>query len=957
VGLNLARSNAVALLARKEDELELVVKAPGKALGQTVVLSISYQSWECDCDGRVDPCEHVVASVLAAQKASSTEAPLQTAAQRWSRLLYRFFRQGPLLRVERSLAHADGTSTPLEESLSSLLARPAKGSSLHVEPHDLAVDRLFERTTRLPLSPERIEGILRLLSPSRNVLLDGKPVIVSDDVVLPRVVVEEEGENVRVTLQADPRVTEVLSPGIALCGETVCRLGETELTGPMLEKLPHRKTWGPSQTAELISQVLPQLAQRLKVEVKTRRLPPLDRELKPRVHLELNQLDTGLSVLPTLVYGAPPNVRIDNGKMVFLKGKVPVRDVAQETRLLHQLRSELNLAPGHRTQVTGPETARFLETLRNFKGDLGGDAARLLGNKKALLPQFRLALRQTEDGVPRLEGDVGFVLEGTGQKVDAEAVVKAFREGLSLVPLLEGGFAPLPLSWLAQHGEKLANLLAARKADGTFANHALLDAQDLPNESPLPFEWKKLAPAVDGLLALGEAPTLPEDVDATLRPYQLQGVRWLQWLKGAGLGGVLADDMGLGKTLQTLCALEAGTLVVCPTSVLPNWLAETRRFRPSLKVCAYHGPNRTLDASADIVLTTYALLRLDLDLFTQKRWKTVVLDEAQAIKNPDSQVSRAAYALSADFRLALTGTPLENRLQDLWSLFHFVNPGLLFNRPDFEERIATPIAEGQRGVAETLRKRIQPFVLRRLKKDVAVDLPPRLESVLPVALNDTERSMYDAIFAATRADVVKLLDAGGSVLQALEALLRLRQAACHLSLLPGQAAASSSKVEALLEALESAVANGHRALVFSQWTSFLDLLGPALEKAGLPFVRLDGQTPNRGEVVARFQHEEGPPVMLLSLKAGGVGLNLTSADHVFLMDPWWNPAVEAQATDRAHRIGQTRAVNVYRMISLGTVEEKILTLQDKKRALFEAAFGEGEGASQLSRQDLLELLA
>jgi len=303
----------------------------------------------------------------------------------------------------------------------------------------------------------------------------------------------------------------------------------------------------------------------------------------------------------------------------------------------------------------------------------------------------------------------------------------------------------------------------------------------------------------------------------------------------------------------------------------------------------------------------------------------------------------------------LTGTPLENRLEDLWSLMHFANPGLLGGRRDFEERVAEPLASGRPEAAASLRARLRPFVLRRLKRDVAADLPPRTDSVLRVALGERERAVYDAVFAATRAEVVALMDQGGSVLKALEALLRLRQAACHPALVPGQQAASSSKVELLMEELGEAAADGHKALVFSQWTSLLDLIEPALKGAGVAFERLDGSTADRGGVTARFQAEDGPPVMLISLKAGGTGLNLTAADHVFLMDPWWNPAVEEQAADRAHRIGQERPVFVYRMIAQGTVEERILALQDKKRALFDAALGDAAGAAGLTRQDLLAL--
>ncbi len=364
-----------------------------------------------------------------------------------------------------------------------------------------------------------------------------------------------------------------------------------------------------------------------------------------------------------------------------------------------------------------------------------------------------------------------------------------------------------------------------------------------------------------------------------------------------------------------------------------------------------------LDEGADVTLTTYALLRLDAAQLGAREWSALVLDEAQAIKNPESQVARAAFSMRAGFRLALSGTPLENRLEELWSLMHFCNPGLLGGPARVRGETARPIADGNRDAAERLRRKIRPFVLRRLKREVAPELPPRTESLRHVALDERERAVYDAVLAATRTEVVALLEKGGGVMKALEALLRLRQAACHSALVPGQQAKSSSKLEALLEALETAASDGHKALVFSQWTSLLDLDRAALERAEIPFVRLDGTTADRGAVTAKFQAEGGPPVMLISLKAGGTGLNLTAADHVFLLDPWWNPAVEEQAADRAHRIGQERPVIVYRMVAQDTVEEKILALQEKKRALFEAALSEAGAATAITRDDLLELFA
>ncbi|WP_224372063.1 DEAD/DEAH box helicase [Hyalangium versicolor] len=958
-GVNLARSGAVALQSRSGTEIELRVRAPGRSVPVTVVLYPGDEAWECDCPSRVDPCEHVVASAISLQQAETQDKPLEATSSKWSRVVYRFTRVDGGLQLERTLAHADGTEEPLEGSLLSMMAKPTQAATLQVEQSDLITDRLLEKRTRGALSPEKLDALLKALEPARNVLLDGRPVAVSGEVVLPKAIVEDRGAQLVVTVARDPRVVEVVSAGVALWGDALARLGETAMTGAWLQSLPIVRTFAPEQLGEVTSRVLPELARRIPIEVLSKRLPPIDREMKPRIQLQLQQLEQGLSVLPSLVYGSPPAVRIDAGRMVYLRGAVPLRDEAAEQKLLHQLREDLNLVPGRRLTVSGPEMVRWADKLRRFHGDLTGDAAGLVSPNVKLRPLLKVDSAGSESGIPDVRFTLEFQVEGAkgeAQTVDAAAVIRAWSEGLGLVPLEGGGWAPLPRAWLDKNGQRVADLLAARQTDGKVANHALPELGALCEtlEQPPPPGLDKLAPMIEGFEKL-PAPTLPGDLSATLRHYQQQGVSWLGFLKSAGLGGILADDMGLGKTLQTLCVLGKGSLVVCPTSVVANWAAELKRFRPSLKVCVYHGPGRSLDAAADVTLTTYAILRLDAPVLSEKTWDAVVMDEAQAIKNPESQVARAAFGLKANFRLALSGTPLENRLEELWSLMHFTNPGLLGGRRQFEEKVARPIADGQADAANLLRRRIRPFVLRRLKRDVAPELPPRTEAVMHVSLDERERSVYDAVMAATRKEVVALLSEGGNVLKALEALLRLRQAACHPALVPGQQANTSSKVQTLVEALSTAVSDGHKALVFSQWTSLLDLLEPHLKAAGIGFDRLDGSTANRGEVTAKFQSPEGAPVLIMSLKAGGTGLNLTAADHVFLMDPWWNPAAEAQAADRAHRIGQERPVMVYRLVSQGTVEERILGLQEKKRALFEAALSETSAATAITREDLLEL--
>jgi len=773
--------------------------------------------------------------------------------------------------------------------------------------------------------------------------LDGERIVASPEKLRPRATVRERDSSYVLRIEADPRVREILLAGVAVLeGAPPClhSLAATELTGERLERLPSELCFGPERVAELVGKVLPELERQIEIEICTERLPRGTRRMRPHVMVDVEQREAQLSVIALLVYGDPPAARIDDGRVVHLQGELPIRSEREEQRVIEKLHADLDLVVGRRLAVSGADAVQMAQRLRDYDGKLSGDAHVRCYPPTPLAPQLA-----TRGG----EGQLSFGVDGLD--ADPAEVVAAWQRGDSHAPLLGGGMAPLPSDWLARYGALAADLLAARDERGTVTGGgriALLRMCDAL-EQPRSPELEKLAPLVDGFECIEAAP-LPDDLKATLRAYQKAGVDWLSFLKRAGLGAVLADDMGLGKTLQALCVLDGRSLVVCPTSVIHNWVDEIRRFRPSLSVNIFHGSNRALD-DADVTLTSYALMRNDSDVLGAIRWDNLILDEAQAIKNPDSQLARAAYSMNAVFRLSLTGTPLENRLEELWSQVHFTNPGVLGGRQAFVRRYVDGAGLGD------LRARIRPFLLRRLKSEVASDLPPRTNAVLHCELGEDERRLYGALQANTRTHVVEQLAAGGSVMQALEALLRLRQAACHPALVPGgERFARSAKIERLLLALEQVASEGHKALVFSQWTSLLDRVEPALREAGIEWVRLDGSTRDRAAVVRAFQSDGGPPVMLLSLKAGGTGLNLTAADHVFLLDPWWNPAVEEQAADRAHRIGQDKPVMLYRLVAKDTVEERILALQQRKRDLAEAALGEGGAALGLTRADLLSLL-
>ena len=452
-----------------------------------------------------------------------------------------------------------------------------------------------------------------------------------------------------------------------------------------------------------------------------------------------------------------------------------------------------------------------------------------------------------------------------------------------------------------------------------------------------------------------------------LRPYQAEGVDWLLALAGRGMGGILADDMGLGKTLQTLAAIHTiggSALVVCPSSLVSNWMAEAEKFVPDLKTVALEGTDRdriySENEDANIFVTSYALLRRD-----EKKWRErgeftfVILDEAQHIKNPEAKVSKAAHRLIGTYRFALTGTPLENSVRDLWSICQFAVPGYLGSKTSFAQRFEKPLSKGDQSAGVRLSRRLRPVILRRLKKDVAKDLPPKIEQVVYCDLKPKQQAVYEQILRESRETIFDA-DGGRKRMLALTALLRLRQTCCDLRLLGMEGVEekdASVKMDALEELLTEAVEGNHRVLVFSQFVEMLQVLVPMLGERGLKFSYLDGSTKNRGQVVQQFQENDDIPVFLISLKAGGVGLNLTAADTVIHVDPWWNPAVESQATDRAHRIGQTRVVTAYKLITRNTVEEKILALQNRKREAMESIVdGQVEaGESGLTEEEIMEL--
>jgi SNF2 family DNA or RNA helicase len=552
-------------------------------------------------------------------------------------------------------------------------------------------------------------------------------------------------------------------------------------------------------------------------------------------------------------------------------------------------------------------------------------------------------------------------------------LLAAARRGDTTVTLSDGSVGMLPEEWLKKYG-MLVDL--GTEQDGRLrfgsAQAGLLDtllaAQPGVRVDEAFEKVRKSLHSFEGI-APQEA---PPGFHGELRPYQCEGLGWLDYLQKFGFGGILADDMGLGKTVQVLAFLQkrrarrqakGPALAVVPRSLVFNWAQEAARFTPRLRVLDYTGPNRhalreTFD-DYDLIITTYGTLRTDIAELANIEFDYIVLDEAQAIKNADSQAAKAARLLRGRHRLAMSGTPIENHLGELWSIFEFLNPGMLGVGTVFKRHTTGGALED--GDRTQLARALRPFILRRTKGQVVQDLPEKTEQTLSCDMEPAQRQVYEQLRAHYRTALLRkeAAELNRSKIEVLEALLRLRQAACHPGLIdPTQTAEPSAKLDMLLPQIAEVVEEGHKALVFSQFTSFLAIVRDRLDKEGLRYEYLDGRTRNRAERVEAFQNNPDIGIFLISLKAGGLGLNLTAAEYVYLLDPWWNPAVEAQAIDRSHRIGQTQRVFAYRLICRDTVEEKILELQQKKRDLADAILNaDNRLISNLTRDDLEFLLS
>ncbi|WP_223147529.1 DEAD/DEAH box helicase [Georgenia wutianyii] len=671
-----------------------------------------------------------------------------------------------------------------------------------------------------------------------------------------------------------------------------------------------------------------------------------------------------------------------------------VRDVPRETRLLEELvlpagYPQLGATPPARgpvpsAELAGVAAARFTtEGLALLRAENPALVVEVHGDvpdyrQADVAPTIRLAATDAPGGD---WFDLEVAVEVDGEPVPFGHLFRALATGEAFLFLPSGVYVSLDRPELDQlraliteagglHDEESGTLRVTAYQADLWEELRTLGVVDAQSE-----RWRRTVEALVSGPPPGEVP-VPAGLRAELRSYQREGFEWLATLWDAGLGGILADDMGLGKTLQTLAVVQraketgrltAPVLVVAPTSVVGGWAGEAARFTPDLVMRTVEQTAKKAGvpladhvAGADVVVTSYALLRIDFASYDALDWSALVLDEAQFVKNHQAKTHVAARRLDAPVKLAISGTPLENSLMDLWALLSVTAPGLFPDPRVFAEQYRVPIERDKDDAAlDRLRRRTRPFVRRRTKEEVATELPPKQEQVLTVPLTPRHRKIYDTHLARERRKILGLVeDLDKNRFTIFRSLTLLRRLALAPGLVdPEYEAVGSSKAEAFLELLDEVVAEGHRALVFSQFTGYLALVRERLEQQGVDYCYLDGSTQHRAARVREFKEGQAP-VFLISLKAGGFGLNLTEADYCFMLDPWWNPAVEAQAIDRTHRIGQDRAVMVYRMVAEGTIEEKVMALADRKRELFDRVLAGGGAATSapLSAEDIRELL-
>jgi superfamily II DNA or RNA helicase len=902
--------------------------------------TISEFNYLSDCSCQDDPCIHLLCGIILVHSKwdlvsgeGSDIAPAGNAPY----LEYHVSFQGRGLNIERMLRSGEH-KTPFRESLVEYVGGVSSGriqaDMPMVSTDDYILDRALGQRKEGSVQAEHMKEAMQALSRLSHVFYEAKNTQVARDHEVYEFYSRIDPEGV--VIDPSESIPDIFSVKDGVINWRV-------LPDANLERLmKYGMQVSYEELSAFLEASLPKLQKRCTVHAPSGDWPDLV-DVPPRLVFQTEALDSGFVLIPRIEYGEPPLARIGKGGSCELVGRktIPRRDLKAEIAISKQVQRQWRMDLGDSRVVTGEQAVQAAEMLAS--GEVYGDI------HKVFLPQGSLTPMVSADGGKL---DLRFYAsEQHDETVDFETVMESASRGASVLRLSSGSWVRLPKDWLAEIAPLTEHGSGSYSRSGSrMSTSRVLQIAPFIGEKGISVVRDFLESVSRVNTEKGEL-SLPEGI--LLRAYQEEGVRWMTGLSGCeNMGALLADDMGLGKTIQTLASLRFPSLVIVPTSLLPQWEDALRQWYPAQSLCVYHGTGRSWDSTSDIVLSTYGVLRNESALFSSRVFEMIVLDEIQTIKNLASAVSEAAFSLQGNFRLGLTGTPVENSVTDLWSIFNFILPGLL---PE-PERLHS-IIETEQGVP-LIRKMITPFILRRKKSDVLKELPEKTEIVVPCVMEEEQRSMYESFLHDARDEARKYLSQGKGYMSLFEKLLRLRQICVHPMLLGDAGITSSVKIETSIDYLERITTSGHKVLLFSQWTSALDLIEALLASCTGAPLRIDGSTTNRAAVLSRFREDPEVSVLLLSLKAGGVGLNLVEADHVVFLDPWWNPAVEKQAEDRVHRIGQENPVFVYRMIVKDSIEEKILELHKRKSQLSEALLeGNASRDSSLSEEDLRFLLS
>lgn len=898
--VNLVRTSTVTLLKLDPDgDVELRIELPSTPTAINVRLSPSQQLWECNSLSDDDPSLYVLIGIIAVRNNY-----LKAEAPRW-KFGYFLRTEGDQLIIDRAFIHPDHPRRPVRTLASEICNNPDH----LISRCDLTLDQILDFGKSI--DGHCFRNALTSLAESEHLYLNDLQVQLKPSAEELGILIEDHPKGYRIR-RLPPSFSEQSKCVVSYLyqiNSTLVAINEDRL--PAMTR-GEGTVLGFHQADLLFNTMIPKLREHFDVSVKVSKVPSFVDE-KPRLLLVADKRgNDGVWLSPHIVYGDPVIAEVKNGDIAYRnRGYMIHRDNAAEQRILNSL--PVQLRGGQAREFRGAEAVRLIARTKEHIADTR--------SIEHLVPDVVLEPVFPEDPD---NSKIYFSENGDSKElaVSGQAVWEAYSEGYGVIRLKDGSWANIPQSWLNTIAARGRDLLEALLCKPVTPGIATRVAPILEQTSiRLPAQWKNFLGFLDGTFKVPPC-SIPETISTIARPYQTEGIQWAHTLHSMQVGCLLADDMGLGKTLQTLSVIPRNTLIIAPTSVLGSWYEQCHRLRPELSICLYHGPQRTFDEHADVYITSFTLIRSDYEL-VEREWNALVIDEAHTLKNSQSLTFQAVQSLNSKWRISLTGTPIENSLQDLWSQFSLLNPGLL---PPFDSFRDWSL--------EKIRSVTRPFILRRTKEQVAQDLPPKTDIILKCTLSEEERATYDAILLAAQRDLTTEEGTKLSALQILEALLRLRQACCHPGLIADNYLQHpSAKVELLMESLASSLEAGHPALIFSQWVGLLNIVAQQLKSRGISFTRLDGSTNDRQAVVNEFQSPDGPPVMLISLKAGGVGLTLTRAEHVYLLDPWWNPAVEEQAADRAHRIGQTNPVFVYKLIAEDTIEEQVLELQERKLAL------------------------